>query len=269
MYCKLAHVLQIDRSYISLSCRPEDKIRLLMLYIIGKEGVRDEDRRKLFEHARISSDWSNAITNLALLGVKLTQNAKQKNRVKNREKKSKKRADDVPYDLSRFVPTVKNIVQDLSDGKLPKDTFPWVRDPSLAGAYGSSNMSKSKSGSNGNLMAASAAPSTGPAAAAPATSLRSAKPSWHNRKGGSEVTAASVLPDLKVAEDRRKAGRLIVFVAGGMTYSEMRAMYELGNATKKDIIIGMLIVFMWSMMTSGLDRLNAHHDTQNVFGGYA
>lgn len=35
--------------------RIEDKVRLLMLYIIGKEGVRDEDRRKLLEHARISS----------------------------------------------------------------------------------------------------------------------------------------------------------------------------------------------------------------------
>jgi syntaxin-binding protein 1 len=59
----------------------------------------------------------------------------------------------------------------------------------------------------------------------PTTSLRSAKPSWHRaaRTGGAPV------------ETRQ---RLLVFVAGGMTYSEMREMYLLSNQLGKDIFIG-------------------------------
>lgn len=63
-----------------------------------------------------------------------------------------------------------------------------------------------------------ATPSTG------ATSLRSAKPSWHRaaRPGAS-------------TENRQ---RVLVFVAGGMTYSEMREAYLLSKSLNKEIIIG-------------------------------
>jgi syntaxin-binding protein 1 len=58
------------------------------------------------------------------------------------------------------------------------------------------------------------------------TSLRSAKPSWH--RAARPAGAAPV-------ETRQ---RLIVFVAGGMTYSEMREAYLLSSQLGKDIFIG-------------------------------
>jgi len=60
----------------------------------------------------------------------------------------------------------------------------------------------------------------------PTTSLRSAKPSWHRaaRTGG------------PAAVETRQ--RLLVFVAGGMTYSEMREAYLLSSQLGKDIFIG-------------------------------
>jgi len=59
----------------------------------------------------------------------------------------------------------------------------------------------------------------------PTTSLRSAKPSWHRaaRTGGAAV------------EMRQ---RLLVFVAGGMTFSEMREAYSLSSQLGKDIFVG-------------------------------
>jgi syntaxin-binding protein 1 len=59
----------------------------------------------------------------------------------------------------------------------------------------------------------------------PTTSLRSARPNWHRaaRTGG-------------VAAENRQ--RLLVFVAGGMTNSEMREAYLMSNQLGKDIFIG-------------------------------
>ena len=58
------------------------------------------------------------------------------------------------------------------------------------------------------------------------TSLRSQKPAWHRA------------PKVATVADNRQ--RIIVFVAGGMTYSEMREIYQLSNSLQKDIYIGRL-----------------------------
>jgi hypothetical protein len=58
------------------------------------------------------------------------------------------------------------------------------------------------------------------------TSLRSAKPSWHKAAKPGAAT-----------ETRQ---RVLVFVAGGVTYSEVREAYHLSNTLGKDIYIGML-----------------------------
>ncbi len=42
-----------------------------MLYIMYKNGILEEDRRKLLAHARITLEENDAINNLLLFGVKL------------------------------------------------------------------------------------------------------------------------------------------------------------------------------------------------------
>jgi len=63
----------------------------------------------------------------------------------------------------------------------------------------------------------------------PTTSLRSSKPSWHK----APRTASAARDDKQ---------RLIVFVAGGMTYSEIREAYQLSAPLNRDIIIGSSIL---------------------------
>ena len=60
------------------------------------------------------------------------------------------------------------------------------------------------------------------------TSLRSQKPAWHRA------------PKTTTVLDNRQ--RLLVFVAGGVTYSEIRETYQLSNSLQKDIYIGELII---------------------------
>jgi len=64
----------------------EDKIRLLMLYIISQEGIKETDRKRLLELANLKSETE--IVNLRYLGISLS--APQK-KTKQKIDKSKKR----------------------------------------------------------------------------------------------------------------------------------------------------------------------------------
>ena len=58
-----------------------DKLRLLLLYIVAQEGIQDSDRRRLLEVSKLSLEDAQAITNMSIMGVRLT--AAVKGHVKN------------------------------------------------------------------------------------------------------------------------------------------------------------------------------------------
>ena len=84
--------------------------------------------------------------------------------------------------------------------KLDQTVFPYVKD--------------SPANSTTSVAKAAPLPQT--------TSLRSAKPSWHKAPRQGAAT---------VGEARQ---RLMIFVAGGMTYSEMRAAYQRSATLNRD-----------------------------------
>jgi syntaxin-binding protein 1 len=57
----------------NIGCRNLDKVRIIALYILFREGVADEDRRRLYQHARLSLSEQDAINNLVHLGVKVVK----------------------------------------------------------------------------------------------------------------------------------------------------------------------------------------------------
>lgn len=129
------------------------------------------------------------------------------------------------YELSRYKPLLRTVVevrthalptpaapntvlQDHVNGRLDQQAFPYVKD---------SPNSLTPSSSLRNTPISPTTPTSG--------SLRSAKPNWH--KGPSKTGTVT---------DIRQ--RVLVFVAGGMTYSEMREAYLLSKPLNKDVIIG-------------------------------
>lgn len=58
---------------MSSSDRSLDKVRIIALYILFREGVADEDRRRLFQHARLSISEQDSINNLVWLGSKVVK----------------------------------------------------------------------------------------------------------------------------------------------------------------------------------------------------
>eukprot|EP00735_Rhodelphis_limneticus_P007533 TRINITY_DN20099_c0_g1::TRINITY_DN20099_c0_g1_i1::g.15642::m.15642 TRINITY_DN20099_c0_g1::TRINITY_DN20099_c0_g1_i1::g.15642 ORF type:complete len:633 (-),score=173.74,sp/Q54QC8/SEC1_DICDI/41.18/7e-155,Sec1/PF00995.18/1.1e-136,GARS_C/PF02843.11/2.9e+03,GARS_C/PF02843.11/0.5 TRINITY_DN20099_c0_g1_i1:410-2260(-) len=183
----------------------EERLRLIITYLITQEGLSDSDRRRMVEHAELTPEQLNAINNLHYLGVTLVKGTKKQS--KGKVMKKKRKTDDVGYDLSRYTPTVKDIVEEMLDDRLSLIDFPYSRE------------SKGQAGQAAQ-----------PASAKGGKSVRStqaAAPSWAKTSKNKDKTKVTTT-----------GGRVMVFVVGGTTYSETRAIYELKKNKNRDVILG-------------------------------
>jgi len=201
-----------------------DKLRLLILFIICYDGVPQRDLRKLIEHAHITDSELDIINNFKFLGVNLKSN--QLKDLKPRrgydsmwekekaKRKLKKNEEEETYELSRYVSTLKYVMEDNILNILNTSIFPATKEP------GTRKNEETESNIKG-------------------TSLRSTKPSWAKKSADRDKQKDVASPSLSEKEDLRKRGpRTIIFVVGGLDYSEMRSAYELCSQYNRDIIIG-------------------------------
>ncbi|KAG0293718.1 vacuolar sorting protein VPS33/slp1 [Linnemannia gamsii] len=169
-----------------------DKARLLMLYMICRGGLKNEDREQLLGHARMSNDNVEAIRNLGLLGVN-TERGGSAPRSKKKPFYPRKKPEDEeqPFDLSRYITKAKKIVEEHINGTLDATLYPYTTE---APVQDSADATRSL--------------------------RKTAQPAWEKKR-----------PNVK-------GSRLMIFIAGGVTYSEIRAMYELCHSMGRDIVIG-------------------------------
>nr|XP_058953402.1 syntaxin-binding protein 1-like isoform X1 [Pocillopora verrucosa] len=169
-----------------------DKIRIILLYVIFKNGISEENLAKLCEHAQIPPDYRAIIKNMAYLGVPILQDSGARKGAKPARKERQSL-----YELSRWVPSVKDIMEEAVEEKLSSTSYPFASQRTASGAM-SSNLGK-------------------------AVSAR-LYGHWHKEKGSTEARAGP---------------RLIIFIVGGVCFSETRTAYEV-TAAKKDweVLIG-------------------------------
>jgi len=144
---KPADNLQTLRMYIADdSVRNDVRMRLLLIYLISQEGVSQKEREELIKAAGFSDDENKVFENIKQVGVNFDKKDKGfiNMRKKFKEKKSKKdnkkdnkkdkkketkdnknKKDDVPYDISRYMPLLKDLIEDLRVDQLSKSEFPY------------------------------------------------------------------------------------------------------------------------------------------------
>lgn len=177
---------------------PSDRLRLIILYLLYRDGLLAGDIKKVLAHSQLPPRDGEVMYNFDLLGAKVEKPLKETTPptlplfVRNPP------AQPIPEDavLSRYDTNVKIMLQEHIRGTLDSSTFPSTR-PHLDGDGVMSNDSVSQA------------------------SLRSAKPTWARTRPSA-------------AEPRQ---RIIVFMAGGATYSEARACYEISQEHAKDVYL--------------------------------
>lgn len=160
------------------------------------------------------------MTNLGLLQVRLSKNIdkkrpEQKNPFSLASNIDRSKGQQNEFENSRFVPTVKFIIQDQLSGGLDSSWFPWVGEspPAESGATSASSF------------------------AAPARTR--AKPSWATKKraGSNSVNGNPTIPNAPV-DPRSNGARILLFCIGGVTCKEVVAVHESAQASGREIIIG-------------------------------
>lgn len=158
------------------------------------------DTQKLLAHAQLPAQDGEVIHNLDLLGAHVSRSMKDTRPVAQSpfgRKQTPQSPSEEESGLSRYDPAIKPMLEEHIRGTLDQNTFPFTK-PHLDAAEGLLGQE--------NVSQAS---------------LRSAKPTWAR-------TRPSAL------EPRQ---RIIVFMAGGATYSESRACYEVSQLSNKDVFL--------------------------------
>ncbi|KAL1492253.1 hypothetical protein ABEB36_012730 [Hypothenemus hampei] len=165
-----------------------DKMRIIALYALAKNGITEENLQKLATHAQITQ--KQTIANIQYLGVNVINDGVS--RRKPYTVPRKERITEQTYQMSRWTPVVKDIMEDCIEDKLDTKHFPY-----LAGRPQSTGYHPPSSARYGH---------------------------WH--KDRSQPTVKNV-------------PRLIIFIVGGVCFSEIRCAYEVTNALKNwEVIIG-------------------------------
>ncbi|KAM9379421.1 LOW QUALITY PROTEIN: syntaxin-binding protein 3 [Phaethornis superciliosus] len=170
---------------LSKSHESYDKIRAILLYIFSTNGTTQENLDKLIQNVQIESD-SDMIRNWKYLDVPVIASpAAQQYKYPRRDRSSEE-----TYQLSRWTPVIKDVMEDAIENKLDSKDWPYC--------------------------------STCP-------------PTWN----GSGAVSARQKPRASYQDERKNSARLIIFVIGGITYSEMRCAYEVSQAYKScEVVIG-------------------------------
>uniref|UniRef100_A0A0D3F4S3 SNARE-interacting protein KEULE n=1 Tax=Oryza barthii TaxID=65489 RepID=A0A0D3F4S3_9ORYZ len=209
----------------------ENKLRLLMIYAaINPEKFESDKGEKLMQLAGLSTDDMIAVSNMRCLcgpdtkkssggGFTLKFDVHKKKHGLRKERTG----EESTWALSRFYPVLEDLIEKLSKGELPKDEYYCMNDPSPS--------------FHGLPMSSSVRTSP---AHQPAHSMRSRRTggTWARPRGSDDGYSSDSVLKHSSSDFKKLGQRIFVFVIGGATRSELRAVHKLTSKLKREVILG-------------------------------
>ncbi|CDU15965.1 syntaxin-binding protein, putative [Plasmodium yoelii] len=229
---KLNHITNLNNlQNILASCeyQQEEKARLLLLYFINYININKQDEIKLIESAQLSLFMNKIINNF--LKLKLQKNislfidtddgVSAPNHVSHIFEKNKKKikyykdiAKDSNYELTRYEPNIKEIIQELYNETLDKTYFPHL-----------SNVNTIQNNNNNDNTS---------------NELKVTINFPDKKKNVSRGTVWEYKKDIikKETENHKKKKKIIIFIFGGITFPEIKIIYQLSKQINVDLYLG-------------------------------
>jgi syntaxin-binding protein 1 len=189
------------------------RLRLLAIVIVSQRGLSsDSDLQKLLNEANLSGKELGALQNLEKMGCPLVQrkadgkSAKLVSYLKSKGVNSFGQSEsESEYSSSRYVCLLKSIMEEATSGKLSVEEYPSVMPLPDAEAM------------------------LAPTASSTAKSVRKSSVSakWQTQSTASNAT-----------KKKSHAGRQMVFMVGGMSYSELRSAREVMASSGTEVVVG-------------------------------
>ncbi|SOV74677.1 syntaxin binding protein, putative [Plasmodium sp. gorilla clade G3] len=195
----------------------EEKTRLLLLYFMNYININDNDKMKIIESAQLNLFMKKIINEFLKLNlhnsgyyltsdetIQLSSNKIHhvlENSNKKKIKHYKNVAKNSKYELSRHEPIIKDIILDIYNDNLDKDYFPHVEPTHLQ-------------------------------------EIKTGHPSYENKQNVSRGTIWDFKTENKNQTKKEKKRKILIFIIGGITYPEIKQIYEMSNELDLDIYLG-------------------------------
>ncbi|KAI8429639.1 hypothetical protein MSG28_000223 [Choristoneura fumiferana] len=126
------HMRSIVPVLLDQSVDNNNKMRIIALYIMSKNGISEENLNKLVSHAQLEASDKQTLLNLANLGLNVVVDG---NRKKQYQVTRKERITEQTYQMSRWTPVMKDIIEDAIEEKLDQRHFPYLAGRAQTSGY--------------------------------------------------------------------------------------------------------------------------------------
>ncbi|XP_071717995.1 protein transport Sec1a-like [Rutidosis leptorrhynchoides] len=192
----------------------ENKLRLMMIYALADpENFQGEKAAKLLEMANLSPEDMKIIENMRLLEGPHKKKQEKSGGFLKFDRKAKnalrkdRQGEEETWALFRFFPVLEELIEKIEKHELPKDEYQSLNEP--------------------NPNAKGVVPG------------RAAQQSRRQRRGKTDDGTSSDSVLKNAAPDLKHMGqRIIVFIIGGATRSELRVCHKLTSKLRREVILG-------------------------------
>jgi len=195
----------------------KEKMQLIMIYVLSSKSISKEtlsnlcsnasiDEQKIYDLLDIEKQNNNVIITEDTITIKSTE---FKDYINEKRKKLSKNQREEISDLCRYITPIKVIVRDIINEKTKSKFFKRTNN-----SFANETLNEIKKPKSHKILYDD-------------VSLQLYKPTWAHRTN-----------DKNIYDLRTYGPRIIIFILGGMSYAEMREVYEMVKEYNRDIIIG-------------------------------